>query len=216
MRPSLLRTLSALLLAATACEGPFAHTNPYHPDGDFDMLIVGGANSSDSANDTLVFELDISPDAPRQTVQWSLTPIFLTNLNDGRFVTTAGGLAPRTVTIIAGFGDRRVTRQITVQQVPVELDLRCQGLNACAAFTSLGSQYYPEPFVRDAKGQPIPIFGTFPVNTLVSRDPAVVSVQGGGTLLPISPIRSEGAGSTYVVGEIFGFRDSLLVTVVLP
>ena len=220
---TLRRCALALLASATACIAlPLEHSNYYDPEGSSRLEIFGSRDTLNSIGETLTLTAESTPELPSVApgIAWSidLGGEVIQAIGVGQYqVRPTAGLLPVIVRIRAYVPPAATSPEdivtIVVRQRPSVLDLVCPAPAGCATVSGPAVTRTLTFQAFDSLANPVNLpAGAFRYGTVVSRDPAVVSIVDRPEPNSVR-VRSESVGATWIVLAGDGVADSVMITV---
>lgn len=199
-------TVAASIAALVASCSDYAPTNPYDSRVPV-TLTIAGPDTTYSIGEPLVFELQTSVELPGVRPVWTSDGA-LWAVGNGHFVVGSATHTDSVVTITATVGSRYATHILHVRQRAARVVLRAistGGATDSAYAAALGSAFAYSLAMFDSSGYTV----IGPGRSLVFsvRDTTVAHVDSSGTVL------ARGNGTTWLVAELDGRRDSLRLAV---
>ncbi len=214
----------AALVAVACVELPLGHTNYFDPEADSRITLHNVPDTVNSINETFTATITSKPRLPSGITDAYYYVVeeqaALQAISGGVFrVLSTVGLLPtiatvRAVVTINGQGPM-ATKTVVVRQWPASASLTCLSTEGCATVAGLGVERSLAFQLRDSLNFAVNLpSGDYRFGTVVSRSPAVVSVQSRPSAATIL-VRTESVGTAWIVLAGFGpVADSLQVQVV--
>lgn len=206
MRGAVALTVVASAALGVASCGDYAPTNPYDSRVPV-TLTIAGPDTTYSIGELLTFQLQTSVELPGARPVWTSSDA-LTALGNGRFSVASATHVDSVVTITATIGSRYATHVVHVRQRAARIVLRAlsaTGSSAPGYASALGMAFPYTLATFDSGGYSVAAPGRSLVFSV--RDTTVARVDSNGFAL------ARGNGSTWLVAELDGRRDSLRLVV---